>query len=373
VDHLYSISRHEIRPTSEICTSYQSALEAGGEKGVNIFTEFFSTIAPIEVPPLPHHSDSARVPPTPQHDTDRELATFCSFLQAAFAVATATHANTSPTQDKITSNRDRYLPFRQLGPSKRVVLQDLQSPFSPDKLKTRGGFFDALLFRLITQSSPFLVDQGHVRFGSLECFREAVKGLQVDFYCVKNATGRYNRTFNIGFLETYWAQSDSWEGLSTTPELSLESLFSWFTGTVSGKKRFPGMGPLVGWLLASDYAYAGLVPMPSVSDVGRLIYKIDAGGKAGLELLGLKVGDIEACANSLQLVWDGVKSNFTTDEIANMGLEPITLEHALCKYKRIYGTISKVCGAVMLRVLHFTYHPGKGCVTQLTRRKSSSF
>ena len=103
------------------------------------------------------------------------------------------------------------------------------------------------------------------------------------------------------------------------------------------------MGRLVGWLLASDYAYAGLVTLPEASKVGEIIFEINAGGKCGLELLGFDISTKKACAEAMSSLWLEIQESFTSGEIHEMGIEPITLEHALCKFLRLYHKyISKV-------------------------------
>jgi hypothetical protein len=269
---------------------------------------------------------------------------FFSFLKAAFDIAEEGAAPHTLTQEKIIEDRDRYLPFRQLGPSKRIILEDPHGPFSPTRLKTREGLFDALIFQLITQASPFLVGEKQVYFGSPGEFQIATKGKDVHYFCNQLAIGQHNRLKNIPHIGTYWDHTTDWVNYANQDGVTLETLLAWFTGHQQNRSRFFGMGNLVGWLLASDYVYAGLVAVPDASEVGEIIFKIDAGGKGGLELLGFEVGTQEACAEAMLALWTVVETNFSSAEVLKMGLEPITLEHALCKFKRLYKScISKVC------------------------------
>lgn len=82
--------------------------------------------------------------------------------------------------------------------------------------------------------------------------------------------------------------------------------------------------------------------MPDMSEVGEIIFRIDAGGKGGLSLLGLDVNTSEACAKSLNDVWAAIRTEFTQAEIGRMDLNAITLEHALCKFKRLHKVIKRV-------------------------------
>jgi len=279
---------------------------------------------------------------TPQPSPSPNLVLFSCFLRAAFAVVEGDANVQMPTQQKIILDRDRYLPFRQLGPSKQVILGHPNGPFSPSRLKTREGFFDAVIFRLITQASPILVQEQQVYFGSPVKFKDAIKGKKQQDYCNPSATGQHSRFRNIAHISEYWEHAKGWGVHAADPKLTLESLLSWLTGKEGKKTRFYGMGNLVGWLLASDYVYAGLVQMPEASKVGEIIFKINAGGKSGLELLGFKVDTQEACAESMRSVWVAIHKLLTPGEIDKMGIDPITLEHALCKFSRLKGCISKV-------------------------------
>lgn len=287
---------------------------------------------------LTDHSQSQSSPPLPPPS----LARFFCFLKAAFAVTDEGATAHTLTQHKIVEDRDRYLPFRQLGPSKRIILADPNGPFSSNRLKTQAGFFDALLFRLITQASPILVQEKQVCFGSPQKFKEATEEREKKHYCHPTATGQHSRFLNIPHIPDYWKHASDWNDHINCADITLESLLTWLGGSVGNKKRFFGIGNLVGWLLASDYVYAGLVKMPEVSEVGEIIFKINAGGKHGLQLLGFNVDTKEACGEAMVSVWTAVHKFFTPAEIEEMGLDPITLEHALCKFKRLQPSITQV-------------------------------
>ena len=301
-------------------------------------TSYSRTPSPVPIPPGPSESSTT-------------LSRFFSFLRAAFEIADEGSIPLTPTQKKIAEDRDRYLPFRQLGPSKRTVLEDPQGPFSPTRLRTREGFFDALVFRLITQASPILLQERRVHFGSPSILKEATKGKSEPDYCNPSATGQHNRFRNIPYIPTYWKHAADWSDL-VTRGITLESLLAWLTGKEGSKKRFFGMGNLVGWLLASDYAYAGLVDIPDTLEVGRIIFEIDAGGRGGLALLGFDVCTPDACAKSLSNVWAAVRTQFTTAEIHEMGLDLITLEHALCKFKRLHRVIERVSDSISFPIFN---------------------
>ena len=283
--------------------------------------------------PIPHPSQSSP-----------NLTHFISFLKIAFQVAKEGAIAQTLTQEAIVENPDRCLPFRQLAPSKKIILADPNGPFSPTRLKTREGLFDALIFRLITQASPFLLEEKQLSFGSPAQFHKAVKGKDIRHFCNSRATGQHDRLRNIPHIDTYWEHTVGWETYANGEDVTLETLLAWFTGKEGKATRFFGMGNLVGWLLASDYAYAGLVALPDASKVGEIIFGINAGGMGGLKLLGFNVSTKEACAEAMSSLWMKVQELLSPEEIHELGIEPITLEHALCKFQRLNKTyISKVC------------------------------
>lgn len=290
-------------------------------------------------------SSPSRTPEPPEpSDLSPRFKLFFSFLEAAIDLTREdTSFSYTKTQEKITGDPDYYLPFRQLSPSKHIVLCDPQGPFSPTKLRTRKGLFDAIIFRLITQASPILLQERRVVFGSPANFELAIEGKgDRHQYCKPNATGQHNRFLNIPHIPVYWENTADWNSIANRPGITLNSLLEWFTGSEGHATRFYGMGPLVGWLLASDYAYAGLVDMPDAREVGKIIFKINAGGRGGLRLLGLDADTASACGESMSNLWDEICDHFDAAEIKEMGLNAITLEHALCKFERLWEVIKQV-------------------------------
>jgi hypothetical protein len=272
------------------------------------------------------------------------LSRFYSFLRAAFDIVDEGSVIRTITQEKIAKDRDFYLPFRELAPSKQIVLNAPQGPFSSIKLQTREGLFDALVFRLITQASPILLQEKHVCFGSPSAFDHITSGRDQHYYCNPRATGQHNRFSNILHIPEYWEHAADWDDFLKRPEVTFQTLVEWLTGNHEGRTRFFGMGNLVGWLLASDYAYAGLVSMPKISEIGKVIFKINAGGKGGLALLGLDVDSPEACAESLSRLWAAIQIQFRPAEIQAMELNSITLEfQRLHKVIEMVGEIHSFC------------------------------
>ena len=348
----------------QMSTSYERALELGGEAGIEEFSPFFTPMyvspsfctqlyltpssvsfhqAQRDIQPLTSTaSGSANNPPLlmAKHlPLSPEFRCFLSFLRAALDVTQG--VTLTPVQKKINTSLDYYLPFRQLGPSKQIILGDPEGPFSPAKLRSREGFFDALIFRLVTSASPLLLTERRVCFGSSEEFNKATKDKEQSQFCKSNATGQHSRFKNIPHIDTYWEHTIGWHAYSKQTDLTLDDLLNWFIGKEGSAKRFFGMGGLAGWLLASDYANAGLVGVPDAQMVGRIIFGVDAGSRKGLELLGFDVSMQDACGESMKLAMATLNENLSPMELEQMKMDTITLEHALCKYSRLYERISK--------------------------------
>lgn len=377
---LWAISTLPLPHSTDMSIHYKKAIETGGDVGVELFAPFIvekcvfmlfiislhltsspissfqprSAQTPLLFDPPPTFLSSSPMPqPLP---IPPSIARFFSFLRAAFDVAEEGTVGQTLTQTTIIQDRDRYLPFRQLAPSKQIVLEDPEGPFSPGRLKTREGLFDALIFRLITQASPLLTNKKLVCFGSPTAFQDTTEGMDSRYFCNPHATGQHSRTRNIPYINTYWEHTEDWVAYINKTNITLENLLTWLTGHVVDGTRFFGMGNLVGWLLASDYAYAGLVATPDASEVGEIIFKIDAGGRDALELLGFDVRTKEACGQAMSYLWKTVETQFLPAEISKMGLEPITLEHALCKFKRLnQNYISMVCSSFYRTKLKLTF------------------
>ena len=109
------------------------------------------------------------------------LSSFILFLKAAFQVANEGTTAQTVTQEAIVEDHDYCLPFQQLSPSKKIILEARNGPFFPARLKTREGLFDALIFQLITQASPFLLQEKQLFFGSPETFHDT--NVQSDILC----------------------------------------------------------------------------------------------------------------------------------------------------------------------------------------------
>ena len=109
------------------------------------------------------------------------------------------------------------------------------------------------------------------------------------------------------------------------------------------QKRIKNVGELTAFLLTGDYVYAGVVEMPSVEEVGSLIWQLKRGALDGLRDIGLVAENGQIAVTEEETI-----SAFTTlydytqkqlDEYPGlaekMTFDPIMMEHALCKFHRL--------------------------------------
>lgn len=152
---------------------------------------------------------------------------------------------------------------------------------------------------------------------------------------------------NIKLAEKIWKVSAQWPGRITPYfkqglRMPWDKALTW--ATTCGMPQMGGKGKvtLTAYLFVADLVYAGLVTMPSPSEVGQVIWDIKRGGYAGLRLLGLvlRPGDSTRaaaqrshCITAFEELYGKMVLGFGPGAI-ELGLDPILLEHSLCKYSR---------------------------------------
>jgi hypothetical protein len=147
-------------------------------------------------------------------------------------------------------------------------------------------------------------------------------------------------------VTVYWEESSRWEMWLKSRKPSFLDCITFIQATKSvegssSKKQsiFPQLGGLAGMLLAGDYAEAGLVPMPTITEMADICYKINKGAKAGLTCMQLlKVDETsEECQTAFKNIYKHVDEGFTDEEKEIMGFNVIMMEHALCKYSQAFS------------------------------------
>ncbi|PBK88798.1 hypothetical protein ARMGADRAFT_1033779 [Armillaria gallica] len=184
----------------------------------------------------------------------------------------------------VDADTDTWSVFRDLTSSQ---IQSLQSggPFDPVNLRTSAGFFSALMEYLKDSNNPvFFIDENHwktIRNGSLR-----IKG--EGYFCNKWAySNQYNNQRMSANALQYWkAASNSKYNYflfikEPTPFIELWDHFRKGKYHEEGQpavKLFPQFGALQAYLLASDYAIAGLATMPTDAEMVMVIVTINSGG-----------------------------------------------------------------------------------------------
>lgn len=251
---------------------------------------------------------------------------------------------------EVQQDDDRLLPFRDLARSRRRVLGP-GGPYGSEHLRTRKGLFSALIYRGITHNSQYLRGRAapQILFSSLTDWNQIVSSHTIQQLCNKKAYGSQtikNRV--VGNAEGFWKATHESESLALDRRLT-----SWLLDSSTKKLPFhkgflklkekekkdcgmtTSMGPLVTYLLAADYALAGVFEMPTMAEMGKVIKNIGAGGRDGLELLGFNASTQEDIASSFETLDGLIRSHIPADKLKAMGYNAFVLEHILCKHTRL--------------------------------------
>ncbi len=265
----------------------------------------------------------------------------------------------TPLQNLVMSDKDRFLPFREHGPSRRRVTST-EGPFHPQNIRRRGAFASTLVFRgLLFASSAirfqtlgFFEDVNEWQlFLDLEGYDPGDKESSAKFF-VERAYGtpQHGRTVHSRtYANVYFEKEPEWEELlGSYPDEQLPFMVfldwtqqktGWFDdeGEYHRGGRFPLIGPLAGYLLAADMSYTGLVMAPNVQEVGVVIKKNGFGSLAGLTSLNLisgKTASAAAVVVATERVYNVLQDAMSAQVQDAVGFDAIMVEHALCKYGR---------------------------------------
>jgi hypothetical protein len=256
---------------------------------------------------------------TQGQDTQGQEIVFQFLLHLLPIISPSQSSSTSSSiMEKVKSDLDFVLPFRQHAPS----LANARCEIYADHLKWFNGYQDW---------ESFMIDEKD----------EATKDNRIedDYYVKKSCYGRSQKERSIKLLEGYWKQRNSWSTLfeQTTTKPTAKEVYYWLTSLDKGVSKFRNIGSLSALLICGDLIEAGLVLMPSSRELGELIFKVGKGARDGMIAIGLvKIGAnrVELCKafESLDLA---LKSKLTEEEKKIMGYSIIMLEHTLCKIKRL--------------------------------------
>lgn len=273
------------------------------------------------------------------------------FLRSAFLLLdNSVPTPDSPMLQRVASDMDKFLPFRERAPSRICVSSDGHM-YHTDTVHTRLGFFNILVFRCITFGAPCIMD-GHVWFESLEDFLALSVEHPPSYLCRQDVYGTPNSHRRPETAADLWESSALWESLfDEETVLDPQWLFRFLLDKEEKgrKKRFHGVGPLTAYLIVTDCVYTGVVRKPTLLEVGTFVFSLNTGARKGLvelDLLPVPSSEPlteEVCAQIFRELFLGVTDKLREEEISIMGFDPIVLEHTLCKVVRLHivtlGTI----------------------------------
>jgi hypothetical protein len=119
----------------------------------------------------------------------------------------------TPLIHRAKTNLDFFSPYRNLCPSRLRALQS-GGPFQTEYMKTRSGFFSALIYRGITFATPSVYGVHMNRFADLQAWNvhyNSVITKDRDYFCNIAGYGVPNRTQTIANVTKYWRASAIWE------------------------------------------------------------------------------------------------------------------------------------------------------------------
>ncbi|THU89612.1 hypothetical protein K435DRAFT_865130 [Dendrothele bispora CBS 962.96] len=240
---------------------------------------------------------------------------------------------------------DSKLPFRQFAPSLRNILAG-HGPFSSLHLHTKIGYLSALIFRGVTFNSPFARSpQSPTLFHNADDWDRAVdkandinkSPLPKNHFCnqaaytnaISNRTADNirsdfeGRSIGASDLELGWL-------LNPLQRITFDQLWKKF-------QQAPSFGSLVSYLLAADYAQAGLVNRPSPEEMGDIIHRINKGAKARLKYLGFSCRTKEETHAAFVQFHNFLLHNLQPQVVDDVRLDVFMSEHSLCKDKKLEG------------------------------------
>ncbi|THU96509.1 hypothetical protein K435DRAFT_858462 [Dendrothele bispora CBS 962.96] len=235
----------------------------------------------------------------------------------------------------VQQSTDRLLPFQDLAISRRLILAD-GGPYSPAHLRTRAGFFSAMIFWSVTFNAPIVQVSGFpTLFRSLADWKEAVeqfKEKQPNFFCNTNAYGpcvtdRSPKNIESHYVQQAFGTPLPWL-LDSQISVSFKTLFDTF-------KCLKGLGLFTSFMLAVDYAIAGLVRKPSPAGLGKIVWELKKGGQKGLRNLHYNVDTeqetVEAFCNFHTYLENCIGQRIKE----KMMFDVFITEHLLCKDSRL--------------------------------------
>ncbi|KAJ7234862.1 hypothetical protein C8J57DRAFT_1249008 [Mycena rebaudengoi] len=196
-------------------------------------------------------------------------------------------------QSTVSADHDYLLPFREHGPS-RIRSRAPGGSFDPALSATRAGLFSGLIFRGVIFATEFSRKADAQTFFSspAEWTAECAKypDASGEFYCNLRAYGGSKSNRGVHLVQEYWTalttdDVPNWEKNTENKTYNFMECYKFLKH--DNPNRFAEIGALIGFLLAADFAYTGIVTFPDEPTVATIMHEINAGGVKGLELMGL--------------------------------------------------------------------------------------
>ncbi|RDX47476.1 hypothetical protein OH76DRAFT_1354154, partial [Lentinus brumalis] len=253
---------------------------------------------------------------------------------------------TTAIQQLVTSDADRFSPFRNLAPTRSVVMGS-EGPYHPANVRKPGAFASCVINRALTFNTPAVKSHGNPTLFSNEGEWEAFKVARnfvnnepqsmayfFNMTCYGTAQGtRYNGMRDI---DVYFAAEGDWNKLllDCGGKVPFTRFFKW----AKQQSRLPQVGMLTAFLLAADLSYSGVVEPPSTEEVGVIIHKNHLGSLSGLVDTGQVSGkdaSQEEVVRAFQELLEYLQETITQEDQDLIGLDAIMVEHLLCKFQRV--------------------------------------
>lgn len=298
------------------------------------------------------YNSSLDIDPSPAsytNITEKKMSIFLNFLQLLKPLiiqGVQTHQNSvDKTIRKVANRIDFFLPFRQKAP---MIVKAHQTIYSnQDRLRTPEGLWNILMYRGVLYGSPYATHD--VRWFStlgewtnyLNTSTKEKDGEKEKYFVNICAYGFNNGNRSTDCITEYWTQRQRWTTIiEQNPDVA--KVYDFLIGKSNKidnyKKLYRNIGPLAALLICGDLVEAGVLEMPSVRMWAGLIFRVGKGAAKGL--IRLNLVPKAYTEDQIYQAFNGL-NNFLMEKLsdidrATMGYNIIMLEHALCKFTRIY-------------------------------------
>ncbi|KAI0683205.1 hypothetical protein BC835DRAFT_1423536 [Cytidiella melzeri] len=283
---------------------------------------------------IPSTSSSVRAP----------LSCIIDFLEDACVVATSlANGRTAPSdvsaaQGLMYKKPDFLLPLREAAPSRSIM----------------NNLLDQTVWYIHFNTEAFVQCPDNIRqvqFRSPGEYNDYLQALfqkfsthpqDSKFFCNVHALGQPIASCTLNRYTDYWEVANS-NDIAWPPSRNfahaMRDIHKYKLGLGEGKKHLlEGAGDLSEYMLLADMHAAGVVDSPTPDVVGRLVASLAKGGVAGLILLGYtaKGAGRFAVQSAFVKFYEDMRSQLSEDQLQRMQWNPITAEHTLCKFSRMY-------------------------------------